>query len=352
MKRGVGYLPHAFRVMLEKRVARFGIITLAMLAMIAVFADVLASDLPLACSVHGKVSFAPAITRSLTVADAAEASWAIRPMVAFGPSTIDTHVAAPSRPSLADGHPFGTDQHGRDVFARVAHGTRTTLTFALSSVIAFIVLGSALGAISGFFGGPIDALFSRLVETMTAFPTLVLVLGVQASLDKPSVLTLFFAVCLTRWTEVARLVRAEVMLVGTRDYVVAAKALGASPLRILARHVIPNAWAPIVVSAAFGLGSVILVEASVDFLHASGERSSPSWGETLSEVRNHPDAWWLFLFPAIILFVLVVAQNLVGESLRDALDPRLSRGTRPLPKFAPRELAPPSSLAINSAPRA
>lgn len=347
-----GYLPYALRAILEKRAARIGLLTLTVLLLVAVFADVLASDLPIVCQTSKGVSFAPAVTHSITHDEARTASWAIRPLIYYGPNSVDPSVQSPSPPSLTSGHLFGTDQHGRDVCARVIHGTRTTLTFALFSVVVFIVVGATLGAASGFFGGAVDGLFSRIVETMTAFPTLVLVLGIQASLAKPSVVTLFAAVCFTRWTEVARLVRAEVMLVGTRDYVVAAKALGASPIRILVRHVIPNAWAPIVVSAAFGLASVILVEASVDFLHASGDTRSPSWGETLSEVRNHPGAWWLFLFPAAILFGLVVAQNLVGESLRDALDPRFSRGAaRPA---SPGEIpaAPPSSLTIDSAPRA
>jgi len=347
-----GYLPYALRAILEKRAARFGLLTLTLLFTIAVFADVLASDLPILCATKKGISFAPAVTHSITRHDAAEASWAIRPPIHYGPNSIDANVEAPSSPSLTNGHLFGTDQHGRDVCARVIHGTRTTLTFALFSVVVFIVVGASLGAASGFIGGAFDGLFSRVVETMTAFPTLVLVLGIQASLEKPSVITLFVAVCFTRWTEVARLVRAEVMLVSTRDYVVAAKALGASPLRILLRHIIPNAWAPIVVSAAFGLASVILVEASVDFLHASGDTRSPSWGETLSEVRNHPGAWWLFLFPAAILFGLVVAQNLVGETLRDALDPRFARRSGSGKAAGTIPSAPPSSLTIDSAPRA
>ena len=150
-----------------------------------------------------------------------------------------------------------------------------------------------------------------------------LVLVVQALVAHPSVATLLAAIGLTRWPEVARLVRAEVLLVSSQDYVVAARALGAGPWRILRRHVVPNAFAPILVAATFGVASVVLVEASLDFLRAGIPAANASWGETLSETREHIGAWWLLVFPGLAVFVTVLALNLVGEALRDALDPRL-----------------------------
>jgi peptide/nickel transport system permease protein len=167
---------------------------------------------------------------------------------------------------------------------------------------------------------------SRSVDALSAFPTLILVLVVQAVVAHPTMGTLLTTLALTRWTEVARLVRAEVILVASQDYVLAARALGASPWRILRRHVFPNARAPILVAATFGIASVVLVDAALDFLHVGLPAPVASWGEMLGETRDHVSAWWLLAFPGLLLFVTVVSLNLLGEALRDALDPRL-RGT-------------------------
>jgi peptide/nickel transport system permease protein len=185
------------------------------------------------------------------------------------------------------------------------------------------------------------------VETISAFPTLVLVLVVQATVPHPTLWTLLLAIGLTRWPEVARLVRAEVQMVSSQDYVLAARALGAGPFRILRRHVAPNAFAPILVAGAFGLASVVLVEASLDFLRVGAPGGSASWGETLSETREHLGAWWLLVFPGLAVFVTVLSLNLVGEALRDALDPRLrgaAGGTGEVaPSGSPRGSEPPRS---------
>jgi peptide/nickel transport system permease protein len=236
------------------------------------------------------------------------------------------------------------------------HGARTSLTVGLIAVIAFVGIGAMLGALAGFYGGVVDSIVSRLVETLTAFPTIVLVLVVQALLPKPTMVTMLMAIGLTRWTEVARLVRAEVLLVASQDYVVAARALGAAPLRVLRRHVLPNAVAPILVSATFGVASVVLIEASLTFLRVGLPPPTPSWGEMLSEARDHATAWWLLMLPGLAVFTSVVALNLVGEALRDALDPRLRLATEGAPQGAHaakprRETVPPTSSALDQSPR-
>ena len=213
-----------------------------------------------------------------------EASFVIHSLVAFGP----TRGGPVLLPPLSKGHPFGTDRYGHDVFARVVHATRSYLVFATIAVFASVLLGVFLGGASGLFGGTADMLVGRLVETISAFPPLVLVIGIQAALPHPSLQTLFLAIALTRFPEVARLVRAEVLTIATRDYIGAARALGASPFRILRRHIEPNVRGPIIVMTAVGISAVVLTEASLDFLHVGVPATSSSWGEIMSQFRDAP----------------------------------------------------------------
>jgi peptide/nickel transport system permease protein len=310
---------------------------MACFALVAVFADLLASDLPVACRLHQKTYILPNLTRPSALSaydcervedELGEGDWAIYPIVRFGPTQTSARgrIEALVPPVLAASgeitHPLGTDDRGRDVFARLVHGARTSLTVGLLSVIAFIGIGGALGALAGFYGGFIDSVVARLIETLTAFPTIVLVLVVQGLVAHPTLSTMLLAIGLTRWTEVARLVRAEVMLVVSQEYVLAARALGARPWRVLAKHVLPNAVAPMLVAATFGVASVVLIEASLTFLRVGVPPPTPSWGEMLSEARDHTQASWLLVLPGIMVFATVVALNLIGEALRDALDPR------------------------------
>lgn len=304
-----------------------GILLGVLLLMCAVFADMLASDLPIACRIHGKmVLFANVVEPAELLAlgpegVAREAEWKIGTLVDHGPGGRATSVTTNAEGPRA-GHPFGTDLHGRDVFARVVHGTRTYLVFALGAVLAALLLGGVLGSFAGLFGGAPDALVGRAIETVSAFPPLVLVLGIQAAVPQATAVTLFFAIALTRWPEVARLVRAEVMQVVTRDYVMAARALGASPLRVLRKHVAPSIRGQLAVLGAIGVPGVILIEASLDFLRVSAPMGAATWGETMSEFRDAQGAWWLLAFPGAFLALTVVSLTLVAEARRDSLDPR------------------------------
>jgi peptide/nickel transport system permease protein len=314
----------------RSRLARLGAMVIAAFALVALLADVLASDLPLLCRWQGELHVLPNVTHPAALAGldcatmrarATPDDWLVAPPVPFGP--LHTDSAAALLPPLSQRHLFGTDTEGRDVFARTVHGARTALELGLSASVILVVLGVALGALAGFAGGTVDNLVSRTIESFTAVPTLVLVLIVGALVPHPTTATLLWTIALTRWTDLARLVRAEVLLSLGSDYVTAARALGASPSRILRRHVLPNAVGPAIVAAAFGIASVVLVEAAVDFLHAGPADLRASWGESLGEARDHAGAWWLIAFPGSALLALLLGLNLVGEAARDALDPKL-----------------------------
>lgn len=277
------------RAVVRSRLGAIGLVVSALLLVVALFADVLASD-----------------------------HW--RALVPYGPEVAAVEARPLAPPSTS--HPFGTDALGRDVFARVVHGTRSYLLFASAAVVASLLIGGVLGALAGLFGGTTDAFLGRAIESISAFPPLVLVLGIQAAVPKPTLATLFLAIALTRWPEVARLVRAEVMLAATRDYVLAARALGASPRRVLLKHIAPNIRGPLIVGAALGISAVVLTEASLDFLRVGVPGGTAAWGETMSEFRDAPQAYWLLLFPGVFLFATVIAYNLVGEAFRSALAPR------------------------------
>lgn len=303
-----------------------GAVVAAMLVWVAIFADLLAGDLPIACKVQQKTWLFPNITHpvaltSLSAAElAARTEWKIGPLVSSGPTTWhpDERLAPPG----TRGHPLGTDVAGRDVFSRLVFGTRNYLGFAFAAVLLSLFVGGVAGGVAGLKGGPLDALVGRAIETVSSFPPLVLVVGIQAAVPRPTLGTLFIAIALSRWPEVARLVRGEVIRVATQDYVLAARALGASPLRILRKHIAPNVRGQLAVLAAVGVPAVILIEASLDFLRVGAPAGAASWGETMSEFRDATHAWWLLAFPGLLLLATVVAVNLVGEARRESLDPR------------------------------
>jgi peptide/nickel transport system permease protein len=312
------------------RLARLGGLLLAAVVVVAALADMLASNLPVVCRWRGTVYVLPNVTHpaALAALDCTQMTrthqaqdWMLRPLVAYGPA--QTNDAAILSPPLTGGHPFGTDALGRDVFARTVHGARTALGLGLAASGVLVLLGVTLGALAGFAGGAIDTLVTRAVESLTAIPTLVLVLIVSATVPHPTAATLLWTIALTRWTDLARLVRAEVLLALGTDYVVAARALGVSPVRVLWRHVLPNAIGPAIVAAAFGVASVVLIEAAVEFLRVGPQTAGASWGEMLAEARGHADAWWLVIFPGTALLATLIALNLIGEAARDALDPKL-----------------------------
>ncbi|HAD04073.1 MAG TPA: peptide ABC transporter permease [Desulfuromonas sp.] len=220
-------------------------------------------------------------------------------------------------------HPLGTDDLGRDVLARILHGARISLLVGFVAVGIATLLGIVIGAVAGFYGGWADATLMRFVDIMLCFPTFFLILAVIAFLD-PSIWNIMIIIGLTGWMGVARLVRAEFLTLRERDFVVAARALGASDSRLIFRHLLPNALSPVLVSATLGVAGAILTESALSFLGIGVQPPTPSWGNMLiAGKQTLGTAWWLSVFPGLAILVTVLGYNLLGEGIRDALDPRL-----------------------------
>ena len=243
----------------------------------------------------------------------------LAPLLPLLPNDVDVSIRL--RPPMP-GHPLGTDDLGRDILARLLHGARVSLAVGFMATAISVVVGSFFGALAGYYGRAADWLVSRLIEVVLCFPFLFLVLGIVA-LFKPSMFTVMIALGLTTWTNEARYVRGEFLRIREIEYAQAARAIGARDARIIFRHLLPNALAPVIVSASFGVAYAILTESALSFLGLGVPLPRASWGSMLAGARPHIEyAWWLVLFPGLAIFTTVAAFNIIGERFRDALDPR------------------------------
>ncbi|WP_022852246.1 ABC transporter permease [Limisalsivibrio acetivorans] len=245
---------------------------------------------------------------------------ALAPVIApYDPANIDFDSIF--LPPSAE-HYFGTDELGRDVFSRVVYGTRISLFVGFVAVGISVIIGTVLGLISGYFGSLADTVIMRFVDIMLCFPSFFLILAVIAFLN-PSIFNVMLIIGLTSWMGVTRLVRAETMSVKTRDYIAAAKTQGLSSSKILFKHIFPNVFTPIFITATLGIAGAILTESALSFLGLGVQPPTPSWGNILTSGKdNIMFAWWLSFFPGMAIFITVLGYNLLGEGLRDILDPK------------------------------
>ena len=235
----------------------------------------------------------------------------------------------PDRPDLrarlqppGPGHVLGTDALGRDVLSRLIWGSRVSLKVGLVSVGLATAIGLFFGALAGFYGGLVDGLVMRFCDLMLCFPAMFLILAV-ISLLEPSIWNVMVVIGLTSWMGVARLVRAEFISLKNRDFVLAARVLGASDARLILRHLLPNALAPVLVSATLGVAGAILLESGLSFLGLGVQPPTATWGVMLADGKDYLSrAWWLSFYPGLAILVTVLSYNLAGEGLRDAIDPR------------------------------
>ena len=240
----------------------------------------------------------------------------------YDPNAIDLkNVLAPP----SGGHPFGTDPLGRDVLSRMIWGAGISLKVGFVATGIAILIGTMLGAVAGYYGRWVDAVIMRFVDIMLCFPSFFLILAVIALLE-PSIWNIMIVIGLTGWMGVTRLVRADFISLKERDFVQAARVIGAGDPRIIFLHILPNAMASVLVTATLGVAGAILTESALSFLGIGVQPPTPSWGNILTAGKDNIDiAWWLSFYPGLAILITVLGYNLLGEGIRDALDPRLRR---------------------------
>ncbi len=347
-----GFWGEAWRRFRRNKLAMAALTYVIGLVLVALFSPAIAGTKPIVCRYKGHYYF-PALGYfnpsweneifyrdkfrkeypvNLTAKD--PDSWALWPLVYQDPYRrirAKEWPGQPENPTGDQGVPsrhnwFGVTQSGVDVFAQMVHGTRVALTVGFVSMGIAATIGITLGSLAGFFRGRIDMLLSRVIEIVMCIPSLVLILALIAILPKPTIWHMMAIIGCTSWTGIARLARGEFLKLREQEFVTAARALGAPWYRIMFRHMLRNALAPLLVPITFGIAAAILIESSLSFLGFGSPPPNPSWGTLLSNGRSNLELWWLVFFPGSAIFLTVLAYNLIGEGIQEATDPRLRAG--------------------------
>lgn len=274
-----------WRMLIKNKMAMVGLVILIVLVLLALFADVLAD--------YNTIVIKQSLAHRLQ-----------------GPTAA---------------HWLGTDEFGRDILARLIHGTRVSLKVGILAVGLAIVLGGTLGAVSGFYGGVIDNIIMRAMDIFLAVPSILLAIAIVSALG-PNIINLMIAISVSSVPTYARIVRASVLSIRDQEFIEAARAIGASNTRIIFKHIIPNALAPVIVQGTLGVANAILSIAGLSFIGLGIQPPAPEWGSMLSGGRQYLRyAWWVTTFPGLAIMITILSLNLLGDGLRDALDPRLKQ---------------------------
>jgi peptide/nickel transport system permease protein len=345
-----GYWAETWVRFRRRKTSMAALIFVGFLCIVAIFAPAIAGTKPIVCKYKGHIYF-PALSyynrrwenpiffrdkfhqrypKNLKEKD--PNSWAIWPLVFQDPYRRvheDEWPGRPGNPTGEKGAPsrwnwFGTTQTGVDVFAQMVHGTTIALTVGFVAMGIASVIGISMGSLAGYFGGWVDMTISRVIELVMCIPALVLILAMLAIVEQPTIYHLMAVLGVVGWTGIARLTRGEFLKLKQMEYVSASRALGAGSLRIMTKHLLRNALAPILVPISFGIASAILTESALSFLGFGAPPPNPSWGTVLEQGRsNIQNMWWLILFPGGAIFFTVMAYNLIGDGLQQATDPKL-----------------------------
>ena len=352
VKKSPGFWAEAWTRFRQQKLAMAAFVLVLLLAVMALLSPAIVGTKPLMVSYKGRLYFPamgyfnaswenPIFTTDdilnrypTRLKEEDPESWAIWPLVYQDPARRIRDNEWPGRPGNPfgnEGSPsrynlFGTNDVGEDVFAKMIHGTRIALLIGFVSTGIAAVIGITIGSTAGFFGGWTDTILSRAIEIMMCIPTLVLILAVIAILEKPTIWHTMAVIGATGWTGIARLSRAEFLKLKKLEYVDAARALGVGAPRLMFRHILPNALAPVMVPISFGIAAAILVESTLSFLGV-GSPPETSWGRLLDEGKQNLEGgmWWLIVFPGAAIFITVLAYNLIGEGIQQATDPRLKQ---------------------------
>lgn len=316
----------SWRRLRRNPLAMIGLIVITLLFAMSAAAPLVANNKPLALRKDGRWFF-PILVRypefnALTNFKTMRADTKLMPPIPWAYDEADEDlIDNPAKPSRA--HWMGTDGIGRDLLSRIIHGTGVSLKVGFVSVGISLCIGILMGALAGFYGGVVDLVISRIIEVMQCFPTFFLILTVIAFVG-PNIWNVMIVIGVTTWTSLARMVRGEFLTLKDREFVLAAQVIGASDRRIIFRHVLPNALAPVFVSATLGIASAILLESTLSYLGLGVQPPDPSWGNLIYEGQQYiRSCWWLAIYPGTMILVTVLSYNLFGEGLRDALDPRM-----------------------------